>query len=1550
MATGSSSRDVILTLAVESLGEEGIKQLQTAINALAKEGGLAGPEFKQLADQISRLGEQNTAVQTIKKLADETEQLKSSQTDAAQKTSELGQRLEVLQQASSQAAEKQREAKDAVLAAKQELAIYSGEISKLRAEYDAAGKKTEEYQTKFKALIDKQTEGRTRLVELREEQKAATSEYDKAQSSVDRLAKEYDKSVQSVDKLTKAANDNSAALNAASEQAQKLGVATENITASEAELIDIFNRGVTAIEARKVAIAEMAESDRLLAIQEQRQIALLKQGEQALQAEVLALRDAERSNQEYAAAKAKATADEEAWQREAFAIVEAKEAAQKLAKETEVLVAAEQELAKQNAFEKLATEAQRLSQAAEYVRFWETELAKAEQQVKETAAAASQASAKIESAFKTVGVRSVQDLKEEIAKTKAAMETLASESAATGVTLKGAFDAGNAKINALERDLRELNGTMTLGDKTAKLFAGSMSQIAAGNVVADAIGYLAQKVKDLTVEFFTVNLEAQRLSKALSQVYGDSGAAAQQFAFLRATADRSGLSIRDLSDGFIRFSAAANASGISLQNANALFAAVTNAAGQLGLRGEQVTGTLEALGQMASKGVVSMEELRQQLGDRLPGAMSIAAKGLGVTQDELVKMVESGSLATKVFFPAFEKGLNETFGSGEKKVEGFTQGWNRLVNAITKAAQAASDTSFFTKLGQAFDFVAERIGFVVKAVELLVARFAILKVVELTASFLGLGNSAAKAATDITAKAAAVEKDTVATVANSVATAENTASTDLNTAAKHRNAQAWGAIAVELNRTTPAVQKGTAAINESSKAATAATVAKGALGGAMGLLGAASSRLVGFLGGPIGALITLALYGKEAATVIGETAAKMFGWGKVLDDTEKKIAALAETERKAAERRRIATNEQDIASAKAAANSAQAVKLAEKAVEAAGAEVKAIQQKYTATQDLVKLQGEDRAGLEALAAASLEVVKSAEKDLASKEALANATKVQIAAIRGVTNENNQLTPTQLQQIKTLEEIAEKRQSEANEQRETIRQLTIEATSRKVASASIKDNSGRVKELSQSYEDAKSKLEIMRDSGVMSLGQLQKAEIEVAAASKLRTDAIKDVIRNTEVEFKQASVAATAKNAESDARIKHLETLKDEASRLGLVSEVTKLDNAIRSENIKVLERRRDLVEKEIQADLEIIAAKRSLLTADTDENTAQLKLLDAEEQLVLSRRKSIKSIDDQVSALKKAETAVDDLTSAYHQLGIKTPEELAQIADKNEKAWQKIKEDGRASVEQLKTAFEKYAQSVIDAAGDMGREMAESMLKGEAATRNLNVTIDQTGKVTVDAMGKASNAINNARGYMTAFERSALAATVALEAQNAEIERRISAQEKANELLERELELERKRLGVDKEGFRVDKDGNRIQIVTENKRTVYDKAKASGLTDAQALGIADRFINQYGYQIGSEQTGKPWSVAVQEAINDQVIKNARDSANQQQQQQQQQQRGGADTDTTRQQPRSTPRNDKTTVTINLANGASKRINTDPAGATALQEVLQSLETSSRTTL
>jgi hypothetical protein len=48
----------------------------------------------------------------------------------------------------------------------------------------------------------------------------------------------------------------------------------------------------------------------------------------------------------------------------------------------------------------------------------------------------------------------------------------------------------------LEREIRELNGTLTTADKAAGLFKNSLGQIAAGNLIADAIGAIVEKVKD----------------------------------------------------------------------------------------------------------------------------------------------------------------------------------------------------------------------------------------------------------------------------------------------------------------------------------------------------------------------------------------------------------------------------------------------------------------------------------------------------------------------------------------------------------------------------------------------------------------------------------------------------------------------------------------------------------------------------------------------------------------------------------------------------------------------------------------------------------------------------------------------------------------------------------------------------------------------------------------------------------------------------------------------------------------------------------------------
>jgi hypothetical protein len=309
-----------------------------------------------------------------------------------------------------------------------------------------------------------------------------------------------------------------------------------------------------------------------------------------------------------------------------------------------------------------------------------------------------------------------------------------------------------------------------------------------------------------------------------------------------------------------------------------------------------------------------------------------------------------------------------------------------------------------------------------------------------------------------------------------------------------------------------------------------------------------------------------------------------------------------------------------------------------------------------------------------------------------------------------------------------------------------------------------------------------------------------------------------------------------------------------------------------------------------------------------------------------------KGLDKARDKLDDMREGVNSLREAYHQLGLKTPEELQKIAAANAQAWDKVKDDARISVADLQKAFQQYADSAIAAAGEAGKAQVQSILEAEAAAKGLNVTFDETGKAIVKAMGTGATAINNARGYMDAFQRSALAATQAMEAQNAELERTISAQEKANELAERALELERKRKGVDKDGFVVDKYGNRMQINVPTRGGVFEQAKGRGLSEAQALGIANQFIGEDGSQIGWERTGKTWGVALNEAIEKIILANAAKAANQSNQEGPQQ------------QPQQQQRSTKHTVNINLGGGRQQEFNMESANdASNLSSFLQQLE-------
>ncbi|MFZ9568585.1 MAG: tape measure protein [Vulcanococcus sp.] len=186
--------------------------------------------------------------------------------------------------------------------------------------------------------------------------------------------------------------------------------------------------------------------------------------------------------------------------------------------------------------------------------------------------------------------------------------------------------------------------------------------------------------------------EFETVTRKLENTLG-SGGAADALQFTKGLADQLGQSYLRLSDDFGTFTAAASASGVPLQQQRDVFKAVATAGQRLGLSNDQVSGSLQALQQIASKGTVQMEELRGQLGDRLPVALAAAAQGLGVNQKQLIGLVESGKLTAAEFFPALTKGLNElTKGAGGALT--LNQQLGQLGNAWTELQVELGKTLF----------------------------------------------------------------------------------------------------------------------------------------------------------------------------------------------------------------------------------------------------------------------------------------------------------------------------------------------------------------------------------------------------------------------------------------------------------------------------------------------------------------------------------------------------------------------------------------------------------------------------------------------------------------------------------------------------------------------------------------------------------------------------------------------------------------------------------------------------------------------------------------
>lgn len=361
----------------------------------------------------------------------------------------------------------------------------------------------------------------------------------------------------------------------------------------------------------------------------------------------------------------------------------------------------------------------------------------------------------IQDAWSALGVKSFTQTQAEIAKVKTALETVKATSK-DPLEIKIATQAAAAQIQQLEGGVNSV-GTAVGG------VSGLLRQL--GPLMATA--FSAQ-------QFVSTIVAAESLSRSYEQVFGSTAQARQEMEFINVTANKLGLETLDLAKSYQSLSASTKGTVLEGQATRDIFEAVARSMSTLGKSSEETDRALTAISQMASKGTVSMEELRGQLGEALPGAMKAAADGAGLTVEQLVEMVSTGTVLAKDLLPALTKGLNDLYGKA-KPPETLISEWTRFKNTVTETSVIMGESGASKAMAKGLVGAADAVKYATATTDIWLAMLADLgvaiargntevntsnQVIEEYRKKLGLAAEAANNATTAQVGLAAAQRDT----------------------------------------------------------------------------------------------------------------------------------------------------------------------------------------------------------------------------------------------------------------------------------------------------------------------------------------------------------------------------------------------------------------------------------------------------------------------------------------------------------------------------------------------------------------------------------------------------------------------------------------------------------------------------------------------------------------------------------------------------------------------------------------------------------------------
>ncbi len=172
-------------------------------------------------------------------------------------------------------------------------------------------------------------------------------------------------------------------------------------------------------------------------------------------------------------------------------------------------------------------------------------------------------------------------------------------------------------------------------------------------------------------------------------------AAAEDMQYIVDMAQNAPFAMQALTDSFVKFRSA------GLDPTDGSLKALVDSVARFGGDSELLKRAAVAVQQMSGKGVVSMEELRQQLGEAVPNAMKAMADAAGITMGELTKAVSTGTVEAKQALSLMFVGLRaENENAAKDMMQTYTGALAQLQTSFTLFADRVGQAGYLDSLSK----------------------------------------------------------------------------------------------------------------------------------------------------------------------------------------------------------------------------------------------------------------------------------------------------------------------------------------------------------------------------------------------------------------------------------------------------------------------------------------------------------------------------------------------------------------------------------------------------------------------------------------------------------------------------------------------------------------------------------------------------------------------------------------------------------------------------------------------------------------------------------